>query len=54
MVANGWGVARFWNTHIFNDRVSVLETIVAILEKRLTAEVRGADLTFVPAGGRHG
>ncbi|OAP38151.1 hypothetical protein AU381_21395 [Sinorhizobium glycinis] len=54
MLLNGWSVARFWNTHIFHDRASVLETIVAILDRRLTAEVRGVDLTFIPAGGRDG
>ncbi len=51
MVQNGWSVVRFWNTHIFNEQAAVLETIVAILEKRLTSEVRGTDLTFIPAGG---
>ncbi|MQW86825.1 endonuclease domain-containing protein [Sinorhizobium saheli] len=53
MLLNGWSVARFWNTHIFRDRAGVLETIVAILEKRLVREVRTTDLTFIPAGGRH-
>ncbi|PST22340.1 DUF559 domain-containing protein [Mesorhizobium plurifarium] len=48
MVGNGWSVLRFWNTDIFNDRTAVLETIVAVLEKRLAREVRSADLTFVP------
>ncbi|WP_331371821.1 endonuclease domain-containing protein [Sinorhizobium chiapasense] len=54
MVTNGWNVVRFWNTHVFCNRASVLETIIAILEKRLAAEVRTADLTFIAAGGRHG
>ncbi|ASY69867.1 endonuclease domain-containing protein [Sinorhizobium fredii] len=54
MLLNDWSVARFWNMHIFNDRASVLETIVAILERRLTAEVSAVDLTFIPAGGRDG
>ncbi|MQW68010.1 DUF559 domain-containing protein [Sinorhizobium medicae] len=49
MVATGWSVVRFWNMQIFNDRPSVLETIVAILEKRLLGEVRTADLTSIPA-----
>lgn len=49
MVATGWSVVRFWNMQIFNDRPSVLETIVAFLEKRLLGEVRTADLTSIPA-----
>jgi very-short-patch-repair endonuclease len=53
MVANGWSVVRFWNTQVLRERAAVLETIVAILEKRLTDEVRAPDLTFIPAGGRH-
>ncbi|EHK74065.1 hypothetical protein SM0020_30747 [Sinorhizobium meliloti CCNWSX0020] len=48
MVMNGWSVLRFWNTDIFNDRAAVLETIVAVLERRLVGEVRSADLTFIP------
>ncbi len=53
MVANGWSVVRFWNTQVLKECGAVLETIVAILEKRLTDEVRASDLTFIPAGGRH-
>lgn len=53
MVASGWSVVRFWNTHVLKECGSVLETIVAILEKWLTDEVRATDLTFIPAGGRH-
>ncbi|WP_312365757.1 DUF559 domain-containing protein [Ensifer sp.] len=53
MVTNGWSVVRFWNTHVLRERGTVLETIVAIIEKRLLVEVRTTDLTFIPAGGRH-
>ncbi|OCP39066.1 endonuclease domain-containing protein [Ensifer sp. LC163] len=53
MVANGWSVVRFWNTHVLQECETVLETIVAILEKRLTGEVRTSDLTFIPAGESH-
>lgn len=52
MVANGWSVVRFWNAQIFKERDAVLETVVAILEKRLTGEVRTSDLTFIAAGRR--
>ncbi|KOF21241.1 hypothetical protein AC244_07750 [Ensifer adhaerens] len=53
MVANGWSVARFWNTQIFKERDAVLDTVVAVLEKRLTGAVRTLDLTFIPAGESH-
>ncbi|NVD39493.1 DUF559 domain-containing protein [Ensifer sp. HO-A22] len=53
MVANGWSVVRFWNTQVFKDREAVLDTVVAILEKRLTGEVRTLDLTFIPADECH-
>ena len=52
MVTNGWSVLRFWNTHVFNDRAAVLETIVAVLEKRMVGAMRSADLTFIPGEKR--
>ena len=52
MVTNGWSVLRFWNTDVFNDRAAVLETIVAVLEKRMAGAMRSADLTFIPGEKR--
>ncbi|KQV39210.1 MULTISPECIES: DUF559 domain-containing protein [unclassified Rhizobium] len=49
MSADGWSVARFWNTCVLQQRTCVLETIVAIVENRLVHEVRSLDLTFIPA-----
>ncbi|WP_436006118.1 endonuclease domain-containing protein [Rhizobium sp. LjRoot254] len=34
--ANGYSVLRFWNTAVLQERRSVLETIVAALDGRLT------------------
>jgi len=35
--ANGYSVLRFWNTAVFQERRSVLDTIVAALEGRLAS-----------------
>jgi very-short-patch-repair endonuclease len=45
----GWSVGRFWSTDVFKDRAAQLETIVAILEGRMTEDVRAVDITFKPA-----
>ncbi|MCD7108891.1 DUF559 domain-containing protein [Rhizobium sp. DKSPLA3] len=49
MAANGWTVARFWNSHVLHEMRSVLETIVAIAEGRLNEPVVSIDLTLVLA-----
>jgi len=49
MSAEGWGVARFWNVDVLTDMAPVLETIVAILDGRLTDTVRSYDFNFLPA-----
>ena len=49
MGMNGWSVARFWNVDVITKRDSVLETIVAICEDRLTERVTETDFTFLPA-----
>ncbi len=49
MSAEGWNIARFWNTCVLQQRSDVLETIVAIVENRLVQAVRSLDLTFIPA-----
>jgi very-short-patch-repair endonuclease len=45
--AHGYSIPRFWNHEVLRERGSVLDTILAILERR----VRGADtgLRFAPA-----
>lgn len=49
MNANGWSVVRFWNVDILRDRNAVLETLVAILDGRLSDACVSHDLTFLPA-----
>jgi very-short-patch-repair endonuclease len=53
MSSDGWHVVRFWNGCVLRDRSSVLDTIVAIAEGRLTEPVLSPDLVFVPANGAH-
>lgn len=50
MVGEGWSILRFWNIDVLKQRNEVLETIVAVLDGRLTDEVTAPDLRFVPAG----
>lgn len=52
MVMNGWSIARFWNVDVLMDLGSVLETIVAICEGRLSENVLGADFLFLPTAER--
>lgn len=52
MAQNGWSVLRFWNSDIFTDRAAVEETIVAVLDKRLTKGVDCAEFQYIPAVGR--
>ena len=49
MTAKGWSVARFWNIDVIADMPSVLDTIVAICEDRLTEAVIARDFKFLPA-----
>ena len=46
--AHGYSVLRFWNTAVLQERRSVLDTIVAALENRLTS--RADNNQFYPAG----
>ena len=49
--ANGYSVLRFWNTAVLQERRSVLDTIVAALDGRLT---NSADNTqFSPRAHLH-
>jgi very-short-patch-repair endonuclease len=49
MNAEGWSVARFANTAALVEMNSVLETIVAILDGRLTEPSEASDFRFAPA-----
>ena len=46
---NGWSVARFPSGHILSQPDSVLETIVAICEGRITDPIIDHDFQFYPA-----
>ena len=50
--AHGWSVLRFWNDEVLRDRRAVCETILAVLEGRITEGCDGAGLfdglRFVP------
>lgn len=50
MTSEGWAIVRFWNTDVLTDMPAVLETLVAILEGRLTERVDCRDLRYFPAG----
>ena len=45
----GWAVVRFWNVDVLGEMTPVLETIVAILDGRLSEPVDARDLRFCPA-----
>ncbi|AGB71988.1 MULTISPECIES: endonuclease domain-containing protein [Rhizobium] len=49
MVREGWSVARFWNVDVLTAMPSVLETIMAICDGRLTKAVVARDFRFFPA-----
>ncbi|MDW6022242.1 DUF559 domain-containing protein [Mesorhizobium sp. BAC0120] len=49
MSGNGWSVLRFWHTDILQERDSVLETIVAALDGRLTKKMIATDVKFMPS-----
>jgi very-short-patch-repair endonuclease len=49
MTGNGWSVARFWNVDVLRELSSVLDTILAICDGRLTERVEATDLRFFPA-----
>ena len=49
MNAAGWSVVRFWNVDVLLEMTPVLDTIVAILDGRLSEPVEARDLRFSPA-----
>jgi very-short-patch-repair endonuclease len=48
--SQGWAIVRLWNMDVLNDMPAVLETLVAILDGRLTERVECRDLRYFPAG----
>ena len=52
MKAEGWSVARFWNIDVLTAMPSVLDTIVAICDGRLTDPIVARYLKFFPAAPR--
>jgi very-short-patch-repair endonuclease len=53
MNAEGWSVARFANGGVFDGMEEVLETIVAILDGRLTEEQVSIEFRFCPTNREH-
>ena len=51
MNEKGWSVLRFWNVDVLKQREQVLETILAVLDGRLSSSVVAADMRFSPAEG---
>jgi very-short-patch-repair endonuclease len=51
MNRNGWSVLRLWHADVLTDRASVLDTILAALEGRLTVKMIGVDAKYLPAFG---
>ena len=51
MTDSGWSVGRFWNVDVLTALPSVLDTILAICDGRLTERVEAADLRFFPGVG---
>ncbi|ANL26425.1 restriction endonuclease type 2-like protein [Rhizobium phaseoli] len=49
MTGNGWSVVRFWNVDVLRELPSVLDTILAVCDGRLTERVEAPDLRFFPA-----
>ena len=49
MTGNGWSVVRFWNVDVLRELPSVLDTILAVCDGRLTERVEATDLRFFPA-----
>ena len=44
----GWSVARFWSNDFLANLVSVMETVLAVCDGRITDRVESADFRFFP------
>ena len=51
MNRNGWSVLRLWHADVLTDRRSVLDTVLAALEGRLTGKMIAVDAKYLPARG---
>jgi very-short-patch-repair endonuclease len=49
MNRNGWSVLRVWHADVLTGHKSVLDTIVAALDGRLSQKMIAADVKFLPA-----
>ena len=49
MNLNGWSVLRFWHVDVLQQRRAVCETILAVLDGRLTERTNTVDLKYFPA-----
>ena len=49
MNGNGWSVLRVWHVDVLKERDRVLETIVAVLDGRLTGKIIAPDVKLLPA-----
>lgn len=49
MNANGWSIVRFWNADVLQEREAVLNTLIAILDGRVSEAVLSRDLVYLPA-----
>jgi very-short-patch-repair endonuclease len=51
MNRNGWSVLRLWHADVLTDRATVLDTILAALEGRLTGKIVAVEVKYLPAFG---
>lgn len=54
MNAEGWSVARFWHIDVLREKDAVLDTLVEILEGRLTAAAVSSEWRFSPSSAPSG
>jgi very-short-patch-repair endonuclease len=52
LLDHGWSVIRFWNVDVLKEMTSVCDTILAVLDGRLTENVEATDLRFTRAEGK--
>jgi very-short-patch-repair endonuclease len=49
MNAQGWSVARFWSDDVLAEKDTVMDTVLAVCEGRITEAVISRDFSFFPA-----
>jgi very-short-patch-repair endonuclease len=45
---NGWAILRFWNVDVLTQTEAVTETILAVLDGRLTEAMNTVEMRFIP------